>query len=258
MSSPAVTAMMLVRDRADLLEGAAQSVLNQTMRDLELIILDDGSVDDTWHVCEQLAQADARVRLMRNDTSRGIPAARNQVLSSARGRAVAICDSDDLNRPERFARQLQLLDRDASLVGVGARINAFSGDDVANGREPSWHWGLRDGRLPFAFPSAMLRTVAMRAVGGFDAAYAIAEDLQLAYRLAGAGGAFATVDEVLVDYRLHAGSITARRARTREWCTLRAQLRGARELRGRLSARGYAVLGQSAMRLALAAAGLRH
>lgn len=249
--------MMLVRDRAELLPAVAASVLTQTHRSLELIILDDGSVDDTWRICEELAARDERVRLLRNETSRGIPAARNQVLAAARGRTIAICDSDDLNRPDRFARQLELLDADATLTGVGARFSAFDGPDPTLGAEPAWHWGLRDGRLPFAFPTALLRTDAVRDAGGFDERFAIAEDLHLAYRLAGRGARFDTVDEILVDYRIHAGSITASRARLRESCTLRAQLAGLRQLRGRFTARGYAVIVQSALRLALATLGLR-
>jgi len=250
--------MMLVRDRADLLEQAAASVLAQTFRDIELIILDDGSTDDTWEVAERIAADDNRVQLLRNEVSAGIPAARNQVLDAARGRFLAVCDSDDVSRPDRFTREVERLEADAELAAVGARIALFVGVTPDSGTaEPDWHWGLRDGRLPFAFPGAMLRTDAVRAVGGFDTSFAIAEDLQLSYRLAGRGGAFATVDEVLLDYRVHAGSITARRARTREWCTLRAQLRGLRELRGRFSARGYAVIAQSAVRLVLATVGLR-
>lgn len=257
--APKITAMMLVRDRAELLPAAAGSVLSQTFRDFELIILDDGSRDDTWSVCEELAARDNRVRLLRNETSIGIPAARNKVLAAARGDYIAICDSDDLNRPDRFAQQHKRLAFNPTVAGIGARINAFSGDDPTLGAEPTWHWGLRDGRLPFAFPTALLRTDALRAVGGFDERYAIAEDLQLAYRLAGHGhgGEFDTVDEILVDYRIHSGSITARRARTREWCTLRAQLTGLRVLRGRFSARGYAVVIQSTLRLLLALVGLR-
>jgi len=231
-------------------------VLAQSDPDFELVILDDGSTDDTWQVAERLAAIDARVRLLRNEVSVGIPAARNQVLEVARGAFVAICDSDDLSRPTRFAQQRKLLERDEQLVGVGAGINAFE-DDPVSGTEPSWHWGLRDGRLPFAFPGGMFRTDAMRAVGGFNTSYAIAEDLQLAYRLAGAGGVFAQVDEVLLDYRIHAGSITASRARTREWCTLRAQLRGLYDLRGRFTLRGYAVIAQTKLRLLLALLGLR-
>lgn len=254
--TPSITAMMLVRDRAELLGPAARSVLEQTDGDLELVILDDGSVDGSWEVAERLAEGDSRVRLLRNERSVGIPAARNQVLAAARGTWLAVCDSDDLSRPDRFRRQRELLEADDLRVGVGVRISAFE-SSPATGSEPRWHWGLRDGRLPFAFPGAMLRVGSVRDIGGFDTAYPIAEDLQLAYRLAGAGGTFGVVDEVLLDYRIHAGSITAARARTREWCTLRAQLRGLRELRGRYSARGYAVIAQTVLRLLLALVGLR-
>jgi glycosyltransferase involved in cell wall biosynthesis len=254
---PAITAMMLVRDRAELLEQAAASVLAQSERDLELVILDDGSTDDTWQVAERIAATDKRVRLMRNAVSVGIPAARNQVLAEARGTYVAICDSDDISRPERFKSSRALLDADPALVGVGVRISAFEGGDPAAGSEPGWHWGLADGRLPFAFPGAMLRVDAVREAGGFKTSYPFADDLHLAYRLAGRGGSFATVDEVLLDYRLHPGSITARRARTREWCTLKAQLRGLVELHGRFTPRGYAVLVQTKLRWLAALVGLR-
>ena len=255
--SPTITAAMLVRDRAELLEQAASSVLAQTDADLELVICDDGSTDDTWNVAQRLAECDARVVLLRNDTSRGIPAARNQVLAAARGRYLAICDSDDVSLPTRFARQRALLDARAELAGVGARFRAFEGDDPAAGSEPGWHWGLADGRLPFLFPTAMLRTDAVRAAGGFDEGFALAEDLDLAYRLAARGGRFDAVDEVLVAYRIHGGSITQRRALAREWHNLRAQLRGLRLLHGRFSARGYAVIGQSTLRTLAALVGIR-
>ncbi|MCB0878499.1 MAG: glycosyltransferase family 2 protein, partial [Thermoleophilia bacterium] len=196
-SQPSITAAMLVRDRADLLEQAARSVLAQTDPDLELVIVDDGSVDHTPRIARALADSDPRVVLLRNETSRGIPAARNQALAAARGRYFATCDSDDLSRPTRFERQRRMLDDDDQLVGVGTRFTAFDGDDPDAGSEPDWHWGLRDGRLPFLFPTAMLRTQAVRDAGGFDEAFALAEDLELAYRLAARGGQFAIVDEVL-------------------------------------------------------------
>jgi len=255
-AAPAITATMPVRDRADLLEASARSVLEQTERDLELVILDDGSTDATWAVAEALAAADPRVRLLRNERSVGIPAARNQLLAAARGRYFAIADSDDLWEPGAFARQRALLDADARLAGVGVRIDCFDTDPAA-GTEPGWHWGLRDGRLPFAFSGAMLRTAAVREVGGFDERWPIAEDVHLCYRLAGRGGVFATVDDVLIHIRIHAGSASVRQVRTREWCNLRAQLVGLRELRGRFSGRGYLVLIQSTLRVLLACVGVR-
>jgi glycosyltransferase involved in cell wall biosynthesis len=245
--------MMPVRDRADLLATAVGSVLAQSESDFELIILDDGSTDGSWHVATALAAADERIVLLRNRESAGIPAARNRILAAARGRYLAICDSDDVSRPTRFEAQRARLQQDASLVGVGCRFTTFDGADPDAGSEPGWHWGLRDGREPFLFASGMFRTEAVRAVGGFDTRYALAEDVNLAYRLAAAGGRFAIVDEVLVHYRIHPGGITSQDIALRERKLLRAQLAGLRVLRGRFSPRGYAVLVQTTLRLGRAA-----
>jgi len=255
-TSPNITAVMLVRDRADLLEASARSVLAQAGVELELVILDDGSVDATPEVAERLAARDARVRILTNVRSRGIPAARNQVLAAARGQYLAVCDSDDLLEPTAYAKQSRLLDADDRLGGAGVRLSVFRGDP-ADGAEPDWHWGLRDGRLPFVFSGAMFRTEALREAGGFDERWPIAEDVHLGYRLAGKGWQFATVPEVLVHIRVHDGSISQSRVLQREWYNLRAQCVGLRELRGRFSFRGYAVVCQSVLRVGLAAAGLR-
>lgn len=247
-STPKITAMMLVRDRGELIEEAAHSVLIQSESDLELVILDDGSKDNSWEIAKAIAASDSRVRLLRNEHSIGIPAARNRVLTQARGQYIAICDSDDISRPNRFRISCQLLDVDDTLAGVGGLISVFSADPQS-GRVPSWHWGLKDGRLPFSFPSAMFRREAIESVGGFDERFAVCEDLDLCYRLVGADWKFAQTNEVLTDYRTHEGSITAHRPPSHQWLRVRAQLRGLISLKGRFSLRGYMVIGQSLLRL---------
>ena len=101
------------------------------------------------------------------------------------------------------------------LSGSVCASKRSAGDRPEDGVEPDWHWGLLDGRLPFAFCGAMLRLAAVRDVGGYDEGVPVAEDLQLAYRLAGVGARFGVVDEVLVDYRLHPGSTTTQFDRKR-------------------------------------------
>ena len=253
--------MMPVRDRAALVEASVRSILEQTESRFELLVFDDGSRDDTRAVLERLAATDTRIHVSSTPRSIGIPAARNQLLATARGRYMAVCDSDDLSRPERFARELALLEADAGLVGVGARFSLFdaaapprSPDGSPVDDEPAWHHDLRAGRLPFGTPTAMLRTSAVREAGGYDETYPLAEDLRLCYALAGRGGRFATVDEVLVDVRAHTGSIsrTPAQLRAREWHNLRAQLAGLRSMRGRFNLRGWLVIGQSILRVGTA------
>ncbi|TXH43843.1 MAG: glycosyltransferase [Actinobacteria bacterium] len=247
--APLVTAMMLVRDRADLMPEAIESVLAQTEPDFELLIIDDNSADDSLAVAQAFADRDPRVRVFANGRPLGIPRSRNRALGLARGRFLAICDSDDISEPDRFSRHSAMLIAEPDLGGVGGAIRCFTGDPVG-GEVPTWHWGLRDGRPEFAFPAAMFRVKALRRVGGFDPGFRVAEDLDLAYRLVGAGYELRRDDAVAVNYRLHPGNVTASHARSRQLATLRAQLRGLRLMNGQWSVRGYAVIGQSVLRLA--------
>lgn len=242
---PVVSALMIVRDREDLLSAAVASVMAQEGPSLELLIVDDGSTDGTGDVATSLSAADSRVRVLPSRRC-GIPASRNRGVAAARGEFIAICDSDDLSRPRRFATQVMALREDPLLVGVGCRFSVFR-DDPNAGEVVDWRWGLRGGRGPFAFPTGMLRTTAVRSVGGFDTRFPIVEDLDLCYRLAGRGGRFAIVPQVLVDYRVGGQGVSERNAELFRY-TAKAQIHGLRELRGGFTPIGYATVAQSLWR----------
>lgn len=245
---PTVSALMIARNRAATLPAAIASVQRQGGPAWELVIVDDGSTDGTREIAEGIAAADHRVRVMANGNDAGIPGARNTGVTAARGEYLAICDSDDLSHPNRFARQVAVMSRNPHLGGVGSRINVFQ-DDPAQGYVPQWRWGLTGGRGPFPFPTAMLRTSAIREVGGFDSDFSVVEDLDLCYRMAGHGWAFELLDDVLVDYRFSGSGSMATDPRGAR-LTLRAQWRGLIALRGRFTPAGYATLTQSLGRAA--------
>ncbi|MFN8125120.1 MAG: glycosyltransferase family A protein [Candidatus Nanopelagicales bacterium] len=244
-ASPAVTGLMIVKDREPVIGAAVASVLAQGSGDWELIVVDAGAREGTVVAAGAAAAGDDRVRVVRNQGSPGIPGARNHGLASARGRYLAICDSDDLSRPQRFAVESAALDGDARLGGVGGLISIFA-SDPDTGRVPDWRWGVPRGRPPFPFPAAMFRVAALRQVGGFDETYPVAEDVTLAFDLAAAGWGLELLPEVLVDYR-RSGDATHGNPR-RHRLTLRAQLHGVRVLRGRFAPSGYAAIAQSAWR----------
>src|SRR3546814_18399393 len=89
-----------------------ESVLAQTHQLLELIVVDDGSTDSSLSVASAIADADARVRLLRNERNLGVAATRNHALEVASGRYVAFLDSDDRWLPGKL--QLQIADKDAA------------------------------------------------------------------------------------------------------------------------------------------------
>jgi glycosyltransferase involved in cell wall biosynthesis len=99
-----VSVVVPTRNRSALLELTLRSVLCQRDVDLELIVVDEGSTDDTPTMLA--AVADSRLRVIRNDTPRGVSAARNRGAASARADWVAFLDDDDLWAPDKLTRQL--------------------------------------------------------------------------------------------------------------------------------------------------------
>lgn len=101
-----VSVYMPTKNRPELLRRAVASVLNQTHRELELLIVDDGSTDDTPAVLAALARQDARIRFFRNENSKGAPFSRNVAISAARGEWITGLDDDDTFMPERVSSLL--------------------------------------------------------------------------------------------------------------------------------------------------------
>ena len=108
MTPPLVSVIIPTFDRAHLVGHAIRSVLTQTLRDLEVIVVDDGSIDATVAMVEAIR--DPRIRVIRHPRNRGIPATRNTGLAAAAGRYIAWLDSDDLARPDRLAVQVAHLE----------------------------------------------------------------------------------------------------------------------------------------------------
>jgi succinoglycan biosynthesis protein ExoO len=100
---PLVTVVIPVYNSAGTLARAAHSVLTQTLAELELLIVDDGSTDGSFAVASAIAAAETRVRAVRLPSNAGKPAAMNHAIGLARGRWIAVLDADDRYLPERLA-----------------------------------------------------------------------------------------------------------------------------------------------------------
>jgi glycosyltransferase involved in cell wall biosynthesis len=214
------------------LADAADSVLGQSHQSLQLIIVDDGSSDQTAAVARRYG--DDRASLVSVEHG-GANRARNLGLARARGKYVAFLDADDYWLPGRLSRQLPLLETNPRIEVVGHlmryqsidsdRVLGISGEAID---ESKMH-RIREGRLvPFPLSSALFRVASVRAAGGFDEQLPAAQELDLYARVAHIGN-FVTVPEVLGVYRLHGDSISAKRFST--------QRKMARFVRARLLAR---------------------
>lgn len=117
MSRPTEISIILpTYNRANLLKRAVKSVLTQTYQNFELIIVDDGSTDDTFEAVDQFH--DARIRYIRCDQNRGAAGARNQGIQKAKYSYIAFQDSDDVWKPEKLAKQIEMLKQAPDDTGI--------------------------------------------------------------------------------------------------------------------------------------------
>jgi hypothetical protein len=201
---------MPCRDAAATVRWAARSILRQTLRDLALVAVDDGSSDATVEVLDALAERDRRVVVVRGP-GEGIPRALNRGLARCDAPYVARMDADDLAHPRRLERQLEALEAARDLWAVGSQVRAFPRRAVRGGmrRHVDWLNGLVTPALvgrdllveaPLVHPASVLRHEALERLGGWrDGPFP--EDYDLWLRADEAGGALSNVALPLLLWR---------------------------------------------------------
>jgi hypothetical protein len=208
----AVTVVLPVYNGARFLRGAIDSLLVQTYRDFELLVIDDGSHDESAEIAHSYERLDTRVRVLRNETNQGLARTLNRGLDEARAELVARQDADDVSHPRRLETQVAFLQahRDVALVGAqGWEIDA-TGHHVGRFDKPREAEGIAWTMMfdnAFLHTSVLFRRDAVRSAGGYDPAYAYCQDYELWSRLLRRHRA-ANVRERLVACLLHGASMT--------------------------------------------------
>jgi glycosyltransferase involved in cell wall biosynthesis len=211
--SPQVSVVMTVWNGEKHIAESIDSILRQTFQDLELIVIDDGSTDDTCRVVETFQ--DSRLHLIRRPHS-GIVSSANYGVSQARGTYVARLDADDISLPDRLALQVDALERnpqavlcytDAAIFGEGA---APLFKTVPVRRDPAILLIQMCFRCPVIHSTVLYRKSVFDQIGGYLDRYPVSEDFNLFIRLIRVGP-FVGIPRILVNYRRHLGSISFHR-----------------------------------------------
>jgi glycosyltransferase involved in cell wall biosynthesis len=212
---PRVSVVMPVYNGEEHLEPAVESILNQTFRELELLVIDDGSTDRTPELLQDWARSDARVRVHRQNHS-GIVAALNRGCGLARAPYLARMDADDIAFPDRLAKQVSFLDEHVGVAVVGGGVEYLfdEGHRIKLKRVPTAPSEIASrllaGKHCFVHPTVVMRADAFVAVGGYRAPFQWAEDYDLWLRMAERFD-LANLEDAVLSKRIHPGQISAHR-----------------------------------------------
>jgi glycosyltransferase involved in cell wall biosynthesis len=210
---------MPVRNGAEHIQPALESILSQTFHDFEILIIDDASTDQTPDIIAKCR--DSRLRLLRNKERLKLAGALNRGLAESRGDYIARMDADDLMRRDRLARQYNYMQRHPDIGCCGGWARTFGAGKSKNLKFPSDAERLKTFALfytPFAHPTVMFRRDWFeRESLRYEGSFYPTEDYELWSRAIMCFPC-GNLARVLVDYRLHKNSMT-----TGEWSDMDAQ-----------------------------------
>lgn len=211
---PRVSVVLTAYNREAMVGAAIESLLAQSFRDFEIIVVDDGSADRTVEVIKGFD--DPRVRLIEHGQNKGTPTARNSGLYAAEGEYIAWLDSDDLSRPRRLETQVAYLDANPSIAMIGSAAGTIR----PNGRR-SWMPRSRQTNHEQIAPMLMFRSAILQStvMGRADILkqypyrleFPVCQDLDMFIRLA-RDHRVANLPQALVDRRFHSGQAVRKHA----------------------------------------------
>lgn len=209
-----VSVLMGIYNCADTLPEAIESVLNQTHRNLELILCDDGSSDNTYEVAKEYAEKDDRIVLLKNEKNITLGPTLNRCLSVATGSYCARMDGDDLSAPDRLEKQVRFLEEHREFDCVGTYMQIYGTDKVRTLPEFPEIDRLAQGN-PCCHASILMRTAVYKELGGYsdDPKLARIEDVDLFWRFYLSGHKAANILEPLYIVRENPYTYRRRKAK---------------------------------------------
>jgi glycosyltransferase involved in cell wall biosynthesis len=227
MSNPFVSVVMPVYNAGQYLRDAIDSILSQTYKDFEFIIIDDGSTDCSPDILKEFAGQDARIVILTNERNEGIVHALNRGIASAKGKYIVRMDADDISLPGRFIKQVEYMEGHPSTGVCGASLSYINAQGEDSG---ILRYGQPDRSLllktPLLHPTVIIRSSVLKEHNlAYIEKYRFAEDyflwLQIARR-----SAIASIDDVVLKYRLSSQATKIKRLKGILWATIMVKVDG--------------------------------
>lgn len=213
-NNPLVSVIIPAYNAEKYVEVAVRSIMNQTYKNLEIIVTDDCSTDSTFAILEKLASEDSRIRLYRNETNLKIVKTLNNMVLLANGKYIARMDADDISLPERIEKQVKFLEEnpDIAFCGTNAVIIDENGRKIGKSCHPLACKEIRfflQFYSTFFHPAIMIRSGVYKE-DLYDEDFLYAEDYELWARMIFSENLQgANLKEKLLEYRVFKGQTSA-------------------------------------------------
>ena len=211
INNPKISVLMPAYNTEKYISEAIESILNQTFKDFEFIIIDDGSTDRTWDIIQEYEKKDDRIVALRNVKNLGIPTNRNKLVSMAKGKYIVWQDSDDISLPYRIEKQYNFMEKNPEIGICGGWLQIFNENNKLSIRKyASDDKNLRKNIFkysPIAQPVSIIRKEILDKTNGYDKSLKQAEDLDMSFKI-GTFSEFSNLQEVLLKYRFDNNSIS--------------------------------------------------
>jgi len=229
--NPLVTVLMPVYNGEKYLKRAIESILKQTFRDFEFLIIDDGSADKSAEIIKSFK--DARIRLERNETNLGLIKTLNKGLGLAKGKYIARMDCDDISLPKRLSIQISFMEKHPKIGVCGSWVKIMGLKQEFVNRYPQKHEEARAYLLfntPFAHPSVIIRKDTLEKHHlEYDENYKHAEDYELWSRIINYAKV-SNIPKILLRYRTHDESVSKKNSSAQAENSNRVRLKLLKEM----------------------------
>jgi glycosyltransferase involved in cell wall biosynthesis len=226
MDTPSISVVMSVFNGQDFLSEAIESILTQTFRDFEFVVIDDGSTDRTPEILSSYASRDARMVVLRHE-NKGRTASLNVGIGVAKAPYIARMDADDVSMPHRLQAQFDFLERHAEVGLLGGAV------DVINTTRQvilKVCFPLEDAEIklsllrenPMCHSAVVMRKEVALAAGGYRESFSESEDYDLWLRIS-ERSRLANLVQPIVKYRIHTGQVSVRNWKNQALCFLAAR-----------------------------------
>jgi glycosyltransferase involved in cell wall biosynthesis len=218
-TAPKISVLLPVFNGEEFLAETLASILVQSLHDIEIIAINDGSTDATAAILEKVSRQDGRLKVFHQKNC-GISDSLNAALGFATAPLVARIDSDDLMEPTRLERQLAFIADHPDIAGCGSYFSLINKEGQVRGEirplprsvEELHRYLAGGGQLRYTHPTLLYKRDAALGVGGYRREYEPCEDVDLFLRMTEAGQFIIIQPEFLTRYRVHGGSISSKSA----------------------------------------------